>query len=458
MRVLVLLLLAGAAAADAATAGIDKATAARMVPIGERAFKAGAEATARCIFERAVDLDPDQPVARARLGYRRTGKEWTPPASPPAGADKDARLAAGFRREMRDEEVKRAEAFLRAGLKEHYTGILDHLPRHEGIHKALGHAWIGGRYARPELSVAVKRFDEQHARWRGFAAPAAFEKAPPAAIPGVGRRPAYGVGGVLLSGSLPDEELRILAKTLPAPHAFLHDLFGPDAETWNSPLLVFASKEDHRRCVEALFPPGKERDDQLRRAITLTKELTVFTAFDGEDASDVHAHAVGIYSAQRWSVPRAGDKYDWQAYAWFGEGMGFFASLSTLGTGLCPFHSTAESSAKIPPTVPPPDRKDRASLLPWLQGQMLDGTTEPLRGVCGRMINSLDLLLSLEAWSFLEFLAAYDPDGFRRLPAELRAEEEGAYPDRADRALRRCFGKGLPELEPLWRAFVLENM
>jgi hypothetical protein len=222
--------------------------------------------------------------------------------------------------------------------------------------------------------------------------------------------------------------------------------------------VIFVSREEHRRCVEALFPPGKERDEQLRRAITLAKDLTIFTAFDGEGASDVHAHAVGTYSAQQWSIPKAGGKYDWRAYAWFAEGMGFFASLATLGTGMCPFHSTTESSTKIPPTVPPPDRKDRANLLPWLQGQMLDGTTEPLRGVCGRMINSLDLLMSLEAWTFLEFLAAYDPDGFRRLPAELRAEEEGAYADRTERALRRSFGKELAELESLWRAFVLEDM
>jgi hypothetical protein len=245
---------------------------------------------------------------------------------------------------------------------------------------------------------------------------------------------------------------------VPAAHALLRDLYGADAPTWPPPLLLFLPGDDHRRCVEALYT-GKEREEQLRRTLVIREDLAAFNVSGAEAASDVHAHAVAIYSAQRWSVPKAGDVWDWQAYAWFAEGMGYLASLSLLGTGLSPFHSERESSTKIPPTVPPPDRRDRENLLRWLQGQMLDGTAEPLRGVCGRRINSLDLLLSLEAWSFLEFLAAYDPDGLRRLPAELRAEEEGAYADRTERALRRCFGKGLPESRaPLARVRAREHV
>jgi len=122
------------------------------------------------------------------------------------------------------------------------------------------------------------------------------------------------------------------------------------------------------------------------------------------------------------------------------------------------FSSTKESNTKIPHTVPPPDVRRRETLLPWVKGQMLDGTTVPLREICARTINSLDLLMSLQTWTFLEFLAAYDTEALAGLPAALRAETEGSYADRTDRALQICFGKGLAELEPLWRAFVLEVM
>ena len=50
----------------------------------------------------------------------------------------------------------------------------------------------------------------------------------------------------------------------------------------------------------------------------------------------------------------------------------------------------------------------------------------------------------------------HDPDGFAKLPAEMRKETQGPAPERTDRALKRAFGQGAAEMEALWRAWTLE--
>ena len=62
----------------------------------------------------------------------------------------------------------------------------------------------------------------------------------------------------------------------------------------------------------------------------------------------------------------------------------------------------------------------------------------------------------MQAWSFVRFLLLYDAEAFRRLPALLREPQYGSELARADRALKACYGKGVDELAPLWRAFAIE--
>ncbi len=439
----------------AGEATIDRAAAAKVAAIGERAAKEGQEATARRILERAIELDPNHSAARARLGYRRSGKEWRAPAATPLGEDSSPAAAGRFLEELRAAEDRWATAYVRAGLKEHYLDVLARLPRNEEVHKALGHEKIGTRYVRPELVAATRRFEEQEQRRREFAAPGNIEETASPRVPGVAMRATFRAGERRVSGTLSAEDLQMAAGTAHAAHAFLRDLFGEPVQTWGRPDVVFLPREDYERCVTAAFPPGEERDRWLKKALMRTAELAVFVADGAERASDTYAHAVAILSAEMWSSP-ANDP-ERRLYAWFCEGLGYFASMALFKTGMT-YYTGQGSSAKIPPTVPPPERRDREGLLAWLQGQVLDGTTEPIRDVCGRTINSLDLLLSLEAWSFLEVLAAYDPEGLRKLPAALRAQQEGAFADRSGRAIEASFGKGFAELEPLWRAFVLEIM
>lgn len=446
------------AAAEPPGRSIDRAAASRMAALGDRAAKDGQHATARRIFLRAIELDTNQYIARSRLGYRRFGAgEWKLAAKPPEAEDESPAAAARFLKELRAEEERRASAYVHAELTEFYPELLARLPHNEEIHKALGHEKIGNRYVRPELAVAARRFDEQQAHWRKLAAPVAIEPDGMANIPGVGTQPAYRVEGRRISGTLPGGAVRTVATTLPAAYALMQAVFGNDVRTWEAPLLLFVTHEEYRRCVMITHPPGNERDRWLRSGLMQTPDFTVFDARDALKARDAHAHTVGIYSAGGWCVPKIGEEWDHRAYNWFREGLGYFASMTLFKTGMTSFHTEA-SSMKIPNGGEPPEQLDRNALLPWLQQRMQDGTTERLHDVFGRGINNLDLLLSLEAWSFLEFLAAYDPEGLRRLPGALKAEVEGPYPDRANRALQAAFGKDLAELEPLWREFVLEVM
>jgi hypothetical protein len=85
-----------------------------------------------------------------------------------------------------------------------------------------------------------------------------------------------------------------------------------------------------------------------------------------------------------------------------------------------------------------------------------DGSAPKLREVLGRSLNNLDLMTSLQAWTFLRFLACYDPDALRRLPDALRSRTEGSAARRSEDALVEATGRDLEELEALWRAFTLE--
>ena len=79
-----------------------------------------------------------------------------------------------------------------------------------------------------------------------------------------------------------------------------------------------------------------------------------------------------------------------------------------------------------------------------------------MREVFGSSLNNLDRFRAIYAWTFVRFLALYDPDGFRAFPKALRAETEGAQADRALRAIEKAFGKKADVLLALWRAYLLE--
>ena len=63
---------------------------------------------------------------------------------------------------------------------------------------------------------------------------------------------------------------------------------------------------------------------------------------------------------------------------------------------------------------------------------------------------------SMQAWTLLRFLFLYDPEKAKQLPGALRDKTTGPQPERVDAVLQELFGLGLDELEPLWRAYLIE--
>jgi hypothetical protein len=174
---------------------------------------------------------------------------------------------------------------------------------------------------------------------------------------------------------------------------------------------------------------------------------------------DIYAHNVGYRSVVSLATPPLPDGAPKDApnehYAWFREGMGYLFSLELFDSASTSFYSTTESNRKVV-GEPPPKVQNRRTLAAWVASQRLAGVGHDLRDLLGRSLNNLDFHLSMEAWTFVRFLALHDPDAFRRLPAALAAQGEGPEADRADAALRSAFGRGVDELEPLWRVWVLE--
>ena len=87
---------------------------------------------------------------------------------------------------------------------------------------------------------------------------------------------------------------------------------------------------------------------------------------------------------------------------------------------------------------------------------MQAGRAYTLRDVCARSLNNLDFCASMQAYSFVRFLTLFDLEAMKRLSDALEKQEGGAQVRRTDVALRVTFGKGIDQLAPLWRAFVLE--
>jgi hypothetical protein len=178
-------------------------------------------------------------------------------------------------------------------------------------------------------------------------------------------------------------------------------------------------------------------------------------------AIDLYTHAVGFYTGERLACPRAKgpdgkEVVQDDAYAWFQEGLGYLLTLELWDSAGSRFSSFVESNVKQVSPLPRPDPATRDTLTSWVAATLLAGRGPALRDVLTRSLNGLDFLASMEAWTFLRFLALLDPEAFRRLPAALAAQLDGPWADRADRAFVATYGRGLDALEALWRAWLLE--
>jgi len=453
---------------------VDKTAASRMLPVAKKADGAGLGATARRILRRVVALDPGNSKARRMLGFERVKGVWvrTPEERGRVNMreDSDPDSARRYREDWFAAEDRRANAILRVTKEAEQPELcrpillelLAHSPRHEEVHRALGHERIGGSYVRPELAAAARRRLELEPRWRGLAVrePATFSKGGNATLAGVpGGIPTFEVDGHRIGVRVPGDRQEWMARFTAAPRALLGSILGKEAVRWDPSTVYFLDPRTMRGHIYAVHPDEEDRKKRLGSASYRRSEYTVIRTRTPEAGVDVYAHNIGYRSMQRLAspkIPGGENKRDYGTYSWLKEGFGYFMTLELLDTAETYFFSATESSGKVRYSVPPPDEETRENCLAFVRAHLRDGSALGLNEVFGRTLNNLDLLASLESWTFLRFLAFLDPAGMKRLPGALLTKETGSMPIRAKHAIEEAFGVGLEELEPMWRAFTLE--
>lgn len=458
---LLLLALAGAAAGQALDlAGIvrkaDRQHARKLVKWARDAAAAGLPATARRALGMALEEDAECAEARTVLA-----------ALPADAKDADAALAQEYGRMLALLEEERVRETIRLctkyGTPEERRPILlpllERMPRRADLHEALGHARIGdsGVYVRPELVPMARMLPWRLQAWRNFADdPAPVERA-------AFRLDVPGLAGPLAFYATPGGPVASLPDLGAAPaqavvrtRGFLRFLLGEDAALWTPPALLFLGADEYGALVRALHPDEEAFTLYSSYGNYEHRDFYAIRVWGAGNAAERYAHGAGYLTLYALAVPGQDGERDTRAHAWLLEGFGYLASLELFDQGNVSFVSLEESQRKRPWTRPAPANRTAAACRAWVREQVLAGNASPLRDVCARSLNDLDLCASLQAYTFLRFLFLYDPDGARRLPAALRAERAGPQAERVDRALKVALGKGLADLEPLWRAFLLE--
>jgi len=476
------LLLALARPSSAADVDLDRLAArarrqaaGRLAPIGLGAIRRGQVATGVRILERVLAWDPDHAAARTQLGWRRRGPDWErdheAEVRAAAAVDTDYAEVAASRAAVTEADARLVKELLRlcgkyadpAAAREVLEPLLALAPRNEALHAALGHTRIGDRWCRPELVDVARVMEARAEAWRAVAAadvPVA-EAGHDFAIPGAfSGRPLVTCDGREVGGSWPVEETRRLAKEFAATHALTRLLLGPGVAQW-SPATVYVLDGNH---YAALLADRIEGAAELREALRhdawrRDDLLALRTSLD--HAADLYTHCQQFFTLSRLAAPLApddpeGKRRDWTDYAWIKEGFAYFATLELWDSATSHFSSSKESSGKILFGTPRPDPLTRDNALAWVRSEVAAGAAPPLRAVLGSSLNNLDRFDSLMGWTFLRFLALLDHAALPRLPEALRTRNDGAQADRAEAALAETFGRPYPELERLWRAWLLE--
>ena len=469
--VLVLCSMAFGSEVDDRVRQADVRAARRMASLGLRALKEKQAAFGRRTLERVVALDPGNRIARGKLGFKKKKGEWVRPSGVEieiaAWSDSDAARVSKLRAEMRKLEMARAQEIVklveRYGSPEtarpHLLSVLETLPRMEAIHVALGHEKIGGVYVRHELTDFARALPQRMAKWVACRTVGKAElSGKTMTFPGVAEPSAVARIGTreVVSDSTPEESQSYAAHTECAQR-LVRLLLGEDAKVWDPSPVYFLTPIRYRDFIYDRHKDEATRKGRVKYAVYRAKDCVVVRVSTFENAIDVYAHNVGFFTASRTASPKKADgKPDTSRYAWFREGLGLMLSLELFDSAECWFSSEGESTGKAKPTLPVPETRTRKSCLAYLRGQMLDGTLPSMREIFGNSLNNLDRVRALQAWSFLRFLALYDPVGFRGLPAALQEQTSGAQADRALQAIQRAFGKPASALERLWRIYLLE--
>jgi hypothetical protein len=269
------------------------------------------------------------------------------------------------------------------------------------------------------------------------------------------------VGTRRVAGTFERGVIVFRARRTEGAHDLLRHLFGADVVRWDPPSVCFLVPRSYEAVIRAQHPEAGAAEGRLKSGTYAGREAFAFRVGGIATALDFYTHAAGFFTAEKISSPKkAGpdgkEVADRDAYPWFQEGLGYLLTLELWDSADSHFFSRTESHQKLASPLPKPEPVTRDTLLAWVGANVLAGRGLALKDLLSRSLNALDFHASMEAWSFLRFLALYDPEAFRRLPAALAAQATGPYPDRADAAFTAVYGKCAAELEVLWRAWLLE--
>jgi hypothetical protein len=468
------LLLGAAAEAEepaARFARADRQAAGRFLSLALRADKLKQHATARRLFERILEFDPNHATARKRLKYRRAEGTWTRTSADGAAVDRlantDPAKVVSLRKERLKLERRRATEVLRlaakyatlADARPRIEALLAHVPRFEPVHRALGHERIGKLWVRPELIAYARAAPGRVAAWEACRQPGdAYATKGLLNFPGLEEpKPVLRVEKRLVASGYTRGNTIYLARRTQCPHTLMRLMLGDDAVLWDRSPVYFLRPRQYEAFIRFRHKDAETRRRKLRFSTYRAKDCYAQRTSNFGVALDLYAHAVGIWTTDELASPKKpGGGLDYDTYAWFKEGYGLLLSLAIFDTAKSWFTSTTESAGKAPPTLPLPENRSRAVCLAYIRDQLYDGSLPPLREILGNSLNNLDRFRALEAWTYVRFLALLDPEAFRKLPAALRAQTEGAQVDRSERALRAAYGREASELERLWRISLLE--
>jgi len=482
------LLVLGAATADGGAdlarvvRNVDRRFARKYFALAATAEAAGFNATARDLRARVLALQPHHRRARQALGYRREAGRWVRDGAAAAALegledrepdpeevrDGDAFSAALVREQAAALEQERIAEIVRVALRygtpaERRRVLEPLVRRHPGnaaLHEALGHERLGDGWVRPALRELAARRPAVLAKWRALAkAPVKLDLAmAPPALPGVAPKSiaVLRCRDRLVATTLEARRAAPLAQLAERTQRFLVHLLGP-GPGWDPSLVVFLKAADYTALVRALHEDDRtfrlyHRYDNYEHPDFYAIRCRAFVS-----GLERYAHGAAHLTAFERAAPETADEgRDARAYAWWREGLGYLAALELTDRAYVDFVSLHESTGKRRFTRPPPKTRTAEECRRWLREQVVAGRAHRLRAVCGMSLNSLDFCAAMQACSFVRFLALYDPEAFRALPAALRRRADGPALRRTDAALEEAFGKGIAGLEPLWRAFVVE--
>ena len=467
-----MLLLATAAVAkdpkplDEVLASIDKRTASRLIGSAGKAARLKQHATARRICERALQLDPENAGALTMLGYRRTRDGWERSREKQGvintRKDADASKIAKARKDLVKAEEWRAREIARACVKqgavederELLLSLLDRTPRVKEVHAALGHEKIGKRWVRPELAKVARSMDARIAAWRACGE-----------IPRAPKPLAKGYSMLRLQGPLdeyPFEGYSVMSYGLggkPGDYAamttcvyrFLALTLGGDKELAKDRRICFLDQNSYWKNICGIESSKEARKARYRYICHVYQGTRTFSVSGLVQARDYHGHSIVFYTLSDLLSRKDGGKF-----YWFKEGLSYLATLEMVGTADLHMVSSRGTGEKVRYTLPAPEEQIAKFVGPWLRANLEDGLCLPLADLCNTGINQLDFLASIQAYSFVRFLALWDAEAFKKFPAALQAAGGKNDRERTEAALKAVYGKGYRELEPLWRAFTLE--